>query len=125
VMATIVHAYLGPAAAAKELSRAPEPPPSGAERPFAEPFKDLPIRITYRTMLVIDSIARQPGASNRQVADGSEISDQGQVSRLLSRLHRAGLVVNDVPAGSQRVKGERNAWILTDLGAAVRDTLVK
>lgn len=124
-MAMIVHAYLGPVAAAAELQRAPEPVASGRGSTIGEPFKDLPIRFTYRTALVLSSIAEQPGASNREVADSSAISDQGQVSRLLSRLSRAGLIVNALPEDCERVRGERNAWTLTDLGTAVHEAFLK
>jgi AcrR family transcriptional regulator len=120
LMAMIVHPYLGAAAARRELER-PAPrtvnPNKGA---IKDPFKGLSIRFTYRTARVLATIAVNAGASNRLVADGSGITDDGQMSRLLTRLERAGLIEN----GSQgRIKGEANVWTLTQRGDAVQTAL--
>lgn len=120
LMAMIVHPYLGPAAARRELGRAVPDKPTASRTGFKDPFKGLSIRFTYRTALVLASIAGQPGASNRVVAEVSRISDEGQMSRLLRRLERARLIEN---LGAGRVKGEPNAWVLTERGEAVHATL--
>ncbi len=120
LMAMIVHPYLGSAAARRELAR-PSPkvtdPHNGA---IKDPFKDLSIRFTYRTARVLATIAANAGASNRFVANSSGVSDDGQMSRLLTRLERAGLIEN---GGEGRVKGEANAWTLTQRGEAVQTAL--
>jgi AcrR family transcriptional regulator len=128
----IVQPYLGAAAAKRELQRrAPRRDAkatgkqSGAvgeldERPSVDPFRSLPIRFTYRTARVIDVIAGRPGASNRQVSDGSGTTDQGQISRLLHRLEHHELIVNN---GGGHSKGEPNAWTLTLRGQAVHRAL--
>ena len=36
----------------------------------------------HRSSMVLVAIAAQPGASNREVADAAEVSDEGQVSKL-------------------------------------------
>jgi AcrR family transcriptional regulator len=115
LMSMIVLPYLGPAAARKELARAlPKRerrrslPADGASR-----LNGLPMRITYRTMLVLSVIAEQPGASNRQVGTAAGIVDQGQMSKLLQRLGRLGLIVN-MCGGRER--GMANQWQLTPLG---------
>lgn len=59
-------------------------------------------------------VAQHPGASNREIADGSGIVDQGQISKLLTRLERLELVRND---GDGAEKGAANAWQLTRRGA--------
>jgi AcrR family transcriptional regulator/DNA-binding MarR family transcriptional regulator len=118
----IVLPYLGPATARREQTRlAPEPVRSnktspGSEQLMGDPLAGIPIRLTYRTTRVLECVAAESGASNRQVADHAGISDQGQVSKLLSRLERVGLLQN---AGKERQKGEANAWRLTDLGESV------
>jgi hypothetical protein len=61
-------------------------------------------------------IADHPGASNRQIAGGSGIADQGQISKLLNRLARLELIHN---VGDGQEKGAANAWHLTTRGAAV------
>ena len=117
LMAMIVHPYLGPIAAQKELERpAPSAPPS-SPRGGADPFKGLPIRFTYRTARVLDTIASEPGASNRHIADTSGIADEGQMSRLLRRLESCELIENQ---GEGHTKGEPNAWALTERGQAIQ-----
>jgi AcrR family transcriptional regulator/DNA-binding MarR family transcriptional regulator len=120
LMAMIVHPYLGSAAARRELER-PAPKAAGAHNgSIKDPFKDLSIRFTYRTARVLATIAANAGASNRFVADSSGVSDDGQMSRLLTRLERAGLIEN---GGQGRIKGEANAWTLTERGEAVQAAL--
>jgi AcrR family transcriptional regulator len=117
LMAMIVHPYLGPAAAQKELERPAPPVPRNLPRNGADPFKGLPIRFTYRTARVLDTIASEPGASNRHIADTSGIADEGQMSRLLRRLEGCELVENQ---GEGHAKGEPNAWTLTQRGQAIQ-----
>ena len=120
LMAMIVHPYLGSAAARRELTR-PAPKAAGTHSgAIKDPFKDLSIRFTYRTARVLATIAANAGASNRLVANSSGISDDGQMSRLLTRLERAGLIKN---GGQGHVKGEANAWTLTQRGEAVQAAL--
>ncbi len=76
----------------------------------------LPMRLTYRTALVLETIATRPGISNRIVADLAGITDQGQISKLLARLERLGLTEN---TGEGHSRGESNAWSLTPLGRQV------
>jgi AcrR family transcriptional regulator/DNA-binding MarR family transcriptional regulator len=129
LMAMIVLPYLGPDAARREQAR-PLPEPvlveSGRqERESAavqgNPLESIPMRITFRTVLVLERIGAQPGISNREVADQAGIGDQGQVSKLLSRLERLGLVAN---TGIGHSKGERNAWRLTPTGQRVTQSVL-
>jgi hypothetical protein len=62
------------------------------------------------------AIADRPGASNRVVAKASDISDQGQISKLLARLHSLGLVRN---TGQGHPRGASNAWRLTARGQEI------
>lgn len=124
LMGMIVLPYLGPAAARRELAR-PAPavvaPVSGGAQPQArlvgaDPLADGSMRLTYRTVRVLQSIAAQPGASNRQTAERAGIADAGQISKLLARLQANGLLDNS-HAGYPR--GEANAWTLTAKGQQV------
>ncbi|MGA7704578.1 MAG: hypothetical protein WB998_06740 [Solirubrobacteraceae bacterium] len=121
LMAMIVHPYLGPAAAQKELERPVPSMPRTSSRKGADPFKGLPIRFTYRTARVLDTIASEPGASNRHIADTSGIADEGQMSRLLRRLESCELIEN---RGEGHAKGEPNAWALTGRGSAIQAAIV-
>jgi AcrR family transcriptional regulator len=119
LMSMIVHPYLGPAAARRELDR-PVPAPAAAAtrngqaaKSEEDPFKDLPIRITFRTARVLDTIGASPGASNREVGEAAGVIDQGQMSKLLRRLENAGLIDNH---GQGQIRGEANAWRLTTRG---------
>jgi AcrR family transcriptional regulator len=121
LMAMIVHPYLGAAAARAELKRpAPKIAPDSPPRPGGDPFKGLPIRFTYRTARVLATIADDPGASNRHIADSSGVADEGQMSRLLGRLRDSGLIEN---RGQGQAKGEPNAWMLTDRGQAIHTAI--
>ena len=74
------------------------------------------MRLTYRTARILEGIAEHPGSSNREAAQRAGIADAGQVSKLLARLERLGLLAN---RGSGRVKGEPNAWSLTAKGETI------
>lgn len=69
--------------------------------------------MTYRTMRVLSAIASQPGLSNIEAARQAGVSDQGQISKLLNRLARLGLVEN---TGEGQPFGAPNAWHLTPEG---------
>jgi AcrR family transcriptional regulator len=119
LMSIIVLPYLGARTASRELSRpaleSSRTRPTLQRPPSAhDPIAGLKIRLTYRTVRVLMIIAENPGASNREIADGSGIVDQGQISKLLTRLERLELVEN-VGAGVE--KGAANAWHLTGRGA--------
>ncbi len=133
LMAMIVLPYLGPAAAQRELER-PALKVQGASKArgqasglagavsVSDPLADLPMRLTYRTMRVLGAIAEGPGSSNREIGDAAGASDQGQISKLLTRLEKLGLVENSSGQGHQPT-GEPNAWCLTALGERVSDAM--
>lgn len=116
LMSLIVRPYLGPASAAVELERdLPEPPrPSSAND--TDTLRQLGIRWTYRTIRTLAAIGSEPGSSNRQIANAAGVIDQGQISKLLTRLQRLGLIEND---GGPASRGEPNAWHLTEKGSEV------
>jgi AcrR family transcriptional regulator len=120
LMSMVVLPYLGARAASRELSRPPlEVPRDKRPRGLArskDPLEGLNMRLTYRTVRVLMVIAEHPGASNREIAEGSGIVDQGQISKLLNRLARLNLVEN---LGEGQEKGAANAWHLTARGAQV------
>jgi AcrR family transcriptional regulator/DNA-binding MarR family transcriptional regulator len=121
LMGTIVLPYLGPAAARRELNKpAPQLNINNKSLRLADPLEGLDMRITYRTVRVLMTIAAHPRASNRQIAAYAEISDQGQVSKLLTRLEHLGLVHNE---GDGPTKGAPNAWLLTAKGQRVEQAI--
>lgn len=120
LMGMIALPYLGPAAAHRESSR---PSPKHRTRVRAasrDPLRDLEMRLTYRTVRVLLAIAALGGRgsypSNREVGATAGIDDQGQISKLLSRLERLGLIEN---SGAGQVRGAPNAWSLTKKGFEV------
>jgi AcrR family transcriptional regulator/DNA-binding MarR family transcriptional regulator len=120
LMGMIVLPYLGAAAAAKELERpVPARPPRTSPR-AGDALEGLDMRLTYRTLRVLGTIAEHPGASNREVADGGGVLDQGQVSKLLNRLASLGLIEN---GGAGHLKGTPNAWRLTPRGEEVENAV--
>ncbi|HEY3960760.1 MAG TPA: TetR/AcrR family transcriptional regulator [Solirubrobacteraceae bacterium] len=119
LMALIVLPYLGPLAAGEELVR---PPPELPDRPASSRrgrangrvLEQLNTRLTCRTVRCLLFIGEHPDSSNREIAKGTEIADEGQVSRLLMRL--AGL---DLLAKTSSSPGKPNAWRLTPDGQQV------
>ncbi len=129
LMGMIVLPYLGPAAARREQTLAMPATvdaagigagPVGDGGYEQDPLAELPMRLTYRTARVLDVLAVSPGVSNRVVGERSGVSDQGQISRLLARLERLGLAAN---TGEGHLRGEANAWTLTDLGGRVAHSI--
>jgi AcrR family transcriptional regulator len=119
LMALIVLPYLGASAAERELRRA-APRTRKVSPPRGDPLRELDMRLTYRTVRVLEAIASSPSSNNRQVGSAAGIADQGQISKLLSRLQALGLIAN---TGGDHNKGEPNAWSLTATGEAVQRTL--
>lgn len=123
MMGLIVLPYLGVAAARQEQARPQPRPAKSAEhsqgkpaRADGDPLEGLSMRLTYRTMRVLECVSVEPGLSNRALGAAAGIADQGQVSKLLARLERLGLLANDGPG---HLKGEPNAWKLTAQGDLV------
>jgi AcrR family transcriptional regulator/DNA-binding MarR family transcriptional regulator len=122
LMGMIVLPYLGPAAARRENAiPIPKNPPL-AHHLQGNPLGRLEMRLTYRTVRVLMAIAANPGSSNRVVAETAEVTDQGQMSKLLARLQGLGLIEN---AGGGATRGEPNAWTLTDKGWRVQGALAE
>ena len=123
LMSMIVLPYLGTAAAGRELDR---PAPVSVKQPrevgrlLPDPFKEAGMRLTYRTVRVLAAIVEHPGASNRSIGASAGIEDQGQISKLLSRIERIGLIVN---TGMGAGTGTPNAWHLTDRGRQVAERI--
>ncbi len=121
-MGMIVLPYLGPSASRRELARPIPKPERVVPRPpgMSDPLRELGIRLTYRTVMVLMAVAAHPGSSNRMVADEAGISDQGQISKLLRRLEGLGLIEI---AGEAPARGGPNAWRLTEKGRGLYDTI--
>ena len=132
LMGLIVLPYLGPEAAQQERARpAPaEPGPAPLQIPAPgskkggrylaldpEQPRASSLRMTYRTALVLEAIAQAPGISNLGVARHAQVNDQGQISKLLSRLERHGLVQN---IGRGQTQGAPNEWRLTPAGQQIQ-----
>ncbi|HEX3518161.1 MAG TPA: TetR family transcriptional regulator [Solirubrobacteraceae bacterium] len=118
-MSVMTLPYLGARVAARELSKPAGRPArkKDARMSPTDPLQDLSIRLTYRTVRTLGAIADRPGASNRDIARAAGIADQGQISKLLNRLSKLGLIENE---GLGQPKGLSNAWRLTDRGEALR-----
>ncbi len=133
LMGMIVLPYMGPAAARREQARpaptaaAPDAASASVVRGVAgsagvvvDPLESVPMRLTYRTSRVLVGVAENPAASNREVGEYADIQDAGQVSKLLRRLERLGLLANG-SLGHER--GEPNAWRLTSQGERVAQSI--
>ncbi len=119
LMALIALPYLGPRAAGEELTR-PAPPVTRTEVDRVRGdggrlLERLDMRLTYRTVRCLMFIGAHPGSSNREVADGAEVPDEGQASKLLARLTKLELIAN----GQAHGPGLPNRWTLTAHGQHV------
>jgi AcrR family transcriptional regulator len=118
--AMIVLPYLGVEASHEELSR-PTVRLAGRNpaAAHANSLMELPMRLTYRTMAVLGAVASDPGSSNLQVGGLAGVTDPGQISKLLRRLERLGLVANE---RDRELRGVPNAWSLTPLGREIQQS---
>jgi AcrR family transcriptional regulator len=117
LVSIVVLPYLGARVARRELTR-PMPtavpvPATGTTVAGTVPEPTRGVRLTYRTERVLRAIAETPGASNREVADRAGVTDQGQISKLLSRLAQRRLIEKTTEG---RARGAPNAWRLTEDG---------
>jgi AcrR family transcriptional regulator/DNA-binding PadR family transcriptional regulator len=80
----------------------------------------LPLRT--RAHLVLAAVSglgtRDMAPSNREISEAVGVTDQGQISKLLARLERQGLLRNT----ARRTQGVPNAWRLTPRGEAALHT---
>jgi AcrR family transcriptional regulator len=111
--AFVVLPYMGAAAARREAERPAPRPPVAVSSPPRHPLRELRMRVTYRTLRVLDAVSREPGISNVEVSRRAGISDQGQASKLLARLARLELLEN---TGSGQAGGAANSWRLSEEG---------
>jgi AcrR family transcriptional regulator len=128
LMYLITLPYLGLARASSELHRAPSCAPR--RKIFAQPQgTDLSspdnnrrkVRLTYRTIRTLGAISDRPGASNLEVSMRCGIRDQGQISKLLTRLAGHGLIEN---RGLGQTVGVSNAWYITPRGSGLLDAVI-
>jgi AcrR family transcriptional regulator len=118
LMSFIVLPYRGSDVAHRELHR-PLPNDIGGANGSASATDrggGLNMRLTYRTIRVLGAIAAEPGLSNARVSERAGVTDQGQISKLLSRLAGLQLIENTGPG---RRNGAANAWQLTGHGEAI------
>lgn len=120
LMSMIVLPYLGSAAARRELERPVPKRAQSSPHAVSDPLRDLGLRLTYRTVRALVSVAENPGSSNREIGEAAGIGDQGQMSKLLWRLERFGVVQN---AGLGPGTGAPNVWTLTERGEAIHEAI--
>jgi predicted transcriptional regulator/AcrR family transcriptional regulator len=114
LMSFIVLPFLGAHAARRELRR-PVHATSAVEHSvplglLQDPGKGLS---HHRTVLVLRVLAAEPGLDNGEVALLAAVRGQAQISKILSRLARLGLITNTLDAGA---RGPKRAWQLTASG---------
>lgn len=117
--------YLDRAAVAHETRRAEAlartllthpPEPAAQDDTYVPPGLRDPR--AHRARMCLRLLAQRPGSSNRQIGDAIGITSHEQISRLLARLSRAGLLTKN--AGGP---GHPNAWTLTAHGMKVAANL--
>jgi len=124
LMSVIAYSYLGSSAAERELTQQLAESEAGTNGSNGSATRNgllaaIPMRITYRTLRVLSAISERPGARNRETADAAGITDQGQISKLLSRLEGLELIRNDADGSSWTPNG----WHLTRRGIEVEQAI--
>jgi AcrR family transcriptional regulator len=124
----VMRPYLDPQTVAREIERGEtlaEEIQAGRPWPLptsADPRVEIPALLAHpgahRARQCLLYLARNPGVSNRHVATAIGVDHLGQVSTLLTRLAKLGLL--NKRAGSP---GRPNAWRLTPMGARVAASL--
>ncbi len=117
LMSFIALPFLGVRAARRELAR--RDPAAYAQHAAhgVDVLKNSAGRVNARASLVLGVIAAEPGLNSRAVAGRARIKDDGQASRLLSRLARLGLIQNERNPES---RFGAKAWTVTASGERVR-----
>jgi AcrR family transcriptional regulator len=106
--------FYGTSVAGRELQRRSNKAPQRDAPSSTNGFAPRPkLRITYRTVQVLSAIDAEPGLSNRAIGTRAEITDEGQISKLLHRLAGAGMIENFGPGPTL---GGANSWRLTAAG---------
>lgn len=122
LMSMLVLPYLGAAAARRELRQPVRPIGDRRRHGSSNPLHQLEMRLTYRTVRVLLEVAAHPGSSNRELGSAADIHDQGQISKLLARLAKLGLIEN---GGAGAARGAPNAWTLTERGAEMQRVMAQ
>lgn len=121
LMSMIVLPYLGRAASNRELKQVVRDVGKSASiRAQSSLFREVGMRLTYRTVRVLEAVAAHPRGSNRQIGEDAGISDQGQISKLLARLQKLGLINN---LGGDVTRGAPNVWVLTGKGTELHGVI--
>jgi len=71
------------------------------------------VRRTARTRAILEAIERNPGRSSRELGALAGVKDAGQLSKLLHRLEREGLVEHK---RQDWLQGRPLHWWLTEMG---------
>ncbi len=122
--ALVIAPYVDPQSLVEETARAERLAQTIAQESALPRRSDVPIPnalrapSAHRARLCLLYVDEHPGASNRAVADGIEISHHGQTSALLARLELLGLLVKR--AGGA---GRSNEWWLTPRGKLIAEAL--
>lgn len=123
----VVCPYLDPHEVVREVKRGEALAQRIADRHASSPLPpsitmQLPAALShpgaYRARSCMTFIAANPGASNKQIAAGIDVPHLGQVSELLARLARGGLLRKH--AGGA---GRPNHWWLTSRGEQIVQVL--
>ena len=122
LMSFTVLPFLGARAARRELGHPVEAPASVVSA-TVDVLQAPGRRLNHhREVEVLRVLAGEPGLNNLEVASRAGVNDQGQISRLLARLARLGLI--ESINGPGRVSGVK-AWRLTTAGEQLEAVLTR
>lgn len=120
---TVVAPYLGPSAAARAASTGKARAQALLNQDASPPSElEVPSMLrhanAHRMRACVQYLADHSGSSNRAIGAAIGVSHAGQVSRLLARLHEAGLLEKEEGGA-----GRPNDWRLSPYGVEVAQAL--
>jgi DNA-binding MarR family transcriptional regulator len=121
LMSFTVLPFLGVSAARRELGSPSGRRASGGEDgAVLDPLKAPGGRLNSRAVSALEVIGAEAGLTSKDVSSRTGVNDDAQMSRLLARLERLGLIEN---ARKRHGRANRKDWQLTAAGQKMKDAL--
>jgi len=120
LMSFIVLPFLGVSAARRQLARPRVGGPAKDDGAALDALKAPGGRLNSRAVSALRVIGAEAGLTSKEVSSRTGVNDDAQMSRLLGRLERLGLIEN---TRKRHSRANRKAWRLTAAGEKVQDAL--
>jgi DNA-binding MarR family transcriptional regulator len=121
LMSFTVLPFLGVRAARRELTHSrPGSGPAANDATILDPLRTHGDRLNSRAVSALEVIGAEAGLTSKGVSSRTGVNDDAQMSRLLARLERLGLIEN---ARERHGRANRKDWKITAAGQGVKDAI--